>query len=362
LVEFLALLLLLVVVGGSVYGGWLSPVLSKPLTFAAFPLVIWGALRLGQHGAVTAAFVSVAVAVFGTIEMRGPFIQTSLNMSLVYLYAYSVVMIMTGLVLGATIAERRAAEDGLRLLSRGLEERIAERTAALKAELFERTHAQEALRESESRFRAIFENAGIGMALLNFEGRLTQSNASLQSILGYREDELLRFTLQDFTYPEDLHKEMAHIREAFATNRVGPYVAEKRYVRKDGKIVWGRVTATFLRDSHGQVVCVLEMVEDITQRKLSEEEREKLLRELQQAVAHVKTLSGLLPICSSCKKIRDDQGYWTQVERYLMDHTDAQFSHGICPDCLHKLYPEYAEKSPDSKLRVVADQRREKRL
>jgi len=155
---------------------------------------------------------------------------------------------------------------------------------------------------------------------------------------------------------------MAYIREAFATGRAAPYVAEKRYVRKDGKIVWGRVTATFLRDSHGQVVCVLEMVEDITQRKLSEEEREKLLRELQQAMVHVKTLSGLLPICSSCKKIRDDQGYWTQVERYLMDHTDAQFSHGICPDCLHKLYPEYAEKSPDSKLYVSADQRREKRL
>jgi PAS domain S-box-containing protein len=359
--EFLSLLVLLLLVGGSVYGGWLPPVLAKPLTFAAFPLVIWGALRFGQHGAVTAAFVSVAVAVFGTIEMRGPFVQTSMNMSLVYLYAYSVVMIITGLVLGATIAERRAAEDGLRVLSRGLEDRVVERTAALKSELVERTHAQEALRESETRFRAIFENAGMGMALITADGKLIHSNATLQSILGYREEELLRFTLQDIMYPDDLAREMAYIRESFVSGRVAPYVAETRYVRKDGKIVWGHVTATFLRDSHGQITNVLCMIEDITRRKLSEEEREKLLRELQQAMVHVKTLSGLLPICSSCKKIRDDQGYWTQVERYLMDHTDAQFSHGICPDCLHKLYPEYADKSPESKLYMAADQPKESR-
>jgi transcriptional regulator with GAF, ATPase, and Fis domain len=66
-------------------------------------------------------------------------------------------------------------------------------------------------------------------------------------------------------------------------------------------------------------------------------------RSLERALAQVKTLHGLLPICSSCKKIRDDAGFWTRVESYLSKHTDAQFSHGLCPDCLREMYPEYAE-------------------
>jgi hypothetical protein len=70
------------------------------------------------------------------------------------------------------------------------------------------------------------------------------------------------------------------------------------------------------------------------------EARERLILELQNALAQVKTLSGLLPICSSCKKIRDDQGYWNQLEVYIQDHSEAVFSHSLCPDCAKKLYPE----------------------
>jgi hypothetical protein len=71
------------------------------------------------------------------------------------------------------------------------------------------------------------------------------------------------------------------------------------------------------------------------------EEREKLIRNLQEALVKVKTLSGLLPICSACKKIRDDKGYWRQIESYIRDHSEAEFSHGICPDCMRKLYPDF---------------------
>ena len=73
----------------------------------------------------------------------------------------------------------------------------------------------------------------------------------------------------------------------------------------------------------------------------AEREREVLILELQDALNRIRTLSGMLPICASCKKIRDDQGYWEQVETYIMKHTDAQFSHGICPECARTLYPEY---------------------
>ncbi|MBI5561568.1 MAG: response regulator [Deltaproteobacteria bacterium] len=65
-------------------------------------------------------------------------------------------------------------------------------------------------------------------------------------------------------------------------------------------------------------------------------EREKLITELQEALAHVKTLRGCLPICATCKKIRDDKGYWTRIEQYIMEHTDADFTHGICPECARK--------------------------
>ena len=75
-------------------------------------------------------------------------------------------------------------------------------------------------------------------------------------------------------------------------------------------------------------------------RQQAEAERERLIAELQDALARVKTLRGLIPICASCKKIRDDHGYWTQLETYLAQHSDAEFSHGICLDCLRKLYPD----------------------
>jgi DNA-binding NtrC family response regulator len=75
------------------------------------------------------------------------------------------------------------------------------------------------------------------------------------------------------------------------------------------------------------------------ERKRLLQDRERLIAELQEALSTVKKLSGLLPICSSCKKIRDDRGYWTQVEQYIHDHSEAEFTHGICPECMHRLYP-----------------------
>lgn len=86
----------------------------------------------------------------------------------------------------------------------------------------------------------------------------------------------------------------------------------------------------------------------IAARKKAANEQEKLITELHQALTEVKALSGLLPICASCKKIRDDKGYWNQIEKYISAHSDAKFSHGICPECLKKLYPEFADKNDQS--------------
>jgi two-component system cell cycle sensor histidine kinase/response regulator CckA len=95
------------------------------------------------------------------------------------------------------------------------------------------------------------------------------------------------------------------------------------------------------RDEIGQLEMVFnDMMEKRQQR---EEERETLIRELQEAMAEVRTLTGMLPICASCKKIRDDKGYWTKIESYIRDHSEVEFSHSLCPECVEKLYPDFHE-------------------
>jgi hypothetical protein len=86
---------------------------------------------------------------------------------------------------------------------------------------------------------------------------------------------------------------------------------------------------------------------DISERKRVQEEKEKLIAELQAALSKVKLLSGMLPICANCKKIRDDKGYWKRIETYIRDHSEAEFSHSICPQCMERLYPEYAGDADD---------------
>lgn len=92
--------------------------------------------------------------------------------------------------------------------------------------------------------------------------------------------------------------------------------------------------------------CV-EIIELRRAEKKHKQEREQLITELQAALARVKLLSGFLPICSSCKKIRDDMGYWQQIESYIRNHSEAEFSHSICPDCAKKLYPEIFPSDQD---------------
>ena len=82
---------------------------------------------------------------------------------------------------------------------------------------------------------------------------------------------------------------------------------------------------------------------DITERKKAEDERDGVIKELEKALSKIKTLSGIIPICAGCKKIRDDEGYWKQVEVYVRDHTEAEFSHGLCPDCVAEIEKEIDE-------------------
>ncbi len=119
-------------------------------------------------------------------------------------------------------------------------------------------------------------------------------------------------------------------------------IAELELMYEHGETTeWFLVSRTPVVGSHPSTTGTLLICRDITAKKQTEQQQELLISELQEALASVKTLGGLLPICASCKKIRDDEGYWSQVEQYIGKHTDAKFTHGICPDCGTKALDEY---------------------
>ncbi|MGD0037219.1 MAG: two-component regulator propeller domain-containing protein [Bacteroidota bacterium] len=124
-----------------------------------------------------------------------------------------------------------------------------------------------------------------------------------------------------------------------------PVVNKEEYVIDEkGQRRWLLTTKLPLYDEKDQTIGLVGIGRDITEQKKIEVEREQLISKLQNALADVRTLSGLVPICSSCKKIRDDKGYWTQLEGYIQEHSLAKFSHGICPECAEKLYGDLYAK------------------
>lgn len=123
-----------------------------------------------------------------------------------------------------------------------------------------------------------------------------------------------------------------------------PVIMEHIHFDAQGNKQYIEVHGYPICDDHGQVVQMIEYGLDITERHLFEEERDQLIVDLQRALKEVKTLSGMLPICAWCKKIRDDKGYWNQLESYMGKHTEAQFSHSICPECQEANFPDLDDK------------------
>jgi len=194
----------------------------------------------------------------------------------------------------------------------------------------QRERADEALRESEEKYRSITESMIDAMyictpdfrvefmnpAMINKIGRDASGKHCFQAIYGL-----------DEKCPWCVHEKVQK-REYVTTEIVNP---------KDGHTY--NVSHSPIFHKNGSI-SKMTIFRDITQRKLIEEEREKLIKELKNVLDQVKQLSGMLPICSSCKMIRDDKGYWSQIESYIRDHSEAEFSHSICPECAKKLYPD----------------------
>jgi PAS domain S-box-containing protein len=119
-----------------------------------------------------------------------------------------------------------------------------------------------------------------------------------------------------------------------------PVVVEHIHYDKEGNPRNVEIHAYPVFNPQGGISQIIESALDVTERRRFEKEREKLIGELQDALSKVKTLRGLIPICASCKKIRDDKGYWNQIESFVREHSHADFTHGICPECAAELYPE----------------------
>lgn len=205
------------------------------------------------------------------------------------------------------------------------------------SEITKRKQAEDTLRESEERYRALLELSGeVGEAVVmlqDTDGKKavhTFATGEWPRITGYSMEELLGMSWFELLQPD--YREAALERyQRRIDGEVIPGLFELSIVRKDGTEVPVEITGgptTYLGKS-----ALVVYVRDITGPKKAEQEREKLIQELQETLQEVKTLSGLLPICAWCKKFRDDEGYWKSVEEYLGEHTGAKFTHGICPEC-----------------------------
>src|SRR5262249_1747810 len=142
---------------------------------------------------------------------------------------------------------------------------------ALTRDMTERREAEDALRDSEERFRGTFENAGVAIGHAEFDGRLLRFNEKLCSIVGYTREELLRKTVQDLTYPEDLPVSLDRIAR-LRRGEFPSYSLEKRYVRKDGSPVWVDLSASIQRDAAGAPAYLIAIIQDISERKRLEGE------------------------------------------------------------------------------------------
>ncbi|MDB4881786.1 MAG: domain S-box protein [Gemmatimonadetes bacterium] len=165
------------------------------------------------------------------------------------------------------------------------------------------------------------------LCFLDFTGYFKRLNPAWERTLGFTVEELKAKPFIEFVHPDDRERTLAQNGEVRSGGKALGF--ENRYLCKDGSYRWLFWNAA--PDSARGVI--YSVARDVTARKQAEAERDILVLELQTALAEVRSLQAILPICSYCKNIRDDANYWHSVEEYIGRHTDTRFSHGICPAC-----------------------------
>ncbi len=167
------------------------------------------------------------------------------------------------------------------------------------------------MRLSDPAFRALFEDAPIGIVVVDAGLRVVDVNAAYCDMLGYTEAEMMRRSIPDVTHPDDRGRDAAFMVELLA-GRVPRYRAEKRYLAKSGEVVWARITVTPLLEQSREIKHVFSMA---------------------QPLAEHRALAKLLPMCAVCHKVRPPSGGWVKVETYLRESEDAVVKDDRCPDC-----------------------------
>ncbi len=204
-------------------------------------------------------------------------------------------------------------------------------------DITERKRAEEALRESEERFRSLVEVTSDWIWEVDQNGIFTYADPKVKDFLGYEPEEVVGKPYNYFMN-EDSSKMLA---SSFKDQAEKPRHFSRRnntQIHKDGRQIMIETSGLPICDIDGKVVGWRGISTDITERKQAEAERERLIGKLQEALDNIKTLRGLVPICAECKKIRDDKGYWNQIEGYIERHSEALFSHALCPECMNTLY------------------------
>ncbi len=205
-------------------------------------------------------------------------------------------------------------------------------------DITERKQTEMKLLNSEISYRGLFDSVSDAIYIQDVQGKFLDVNKGAELMYGYPKEFFIGKTPEVLSAPgkNDMQKTFEHVQKAFQG-------VSQRFefwgIRSNGEIFPKDVVlnpGTYF----GQPVLIA-LARDITERKRMEAEREQLVNDLKDAILSIKTLGGLLPICAGCKKIRDDKGYWQQVENYIMEHSEATFTHGMCPECAPKYFPEF---------------------
>jgi PAS domain S-box-containing protein len=183
-------------------------------------------------------------------------------------------------------------------------------------------------------YHLLFENGLDGLMLTAPDGSVLDANPAACRIMGRTREEIIREGRNGLMNTAD-PRLAQYVSER---ERTGKAHGELSARRKDGTLFPIEFSSVVFHTPEGEKRTCL-IIRDISERKNAELEREQLIDELQDALQHVKSLSGLLPMCASCRKIRDDHGHWHDLESYVRRNTEAKFSHGICPECRGRLYP-----------------------
>jgi PAS domain S-box-containing protein len=198
------------------------------------------------------------------------------------------------------------------------------------------------LRFERNFLSGILETTNALIAVLDPQGRVLRLNRAIEQITGITILEAVGTVFWEMFLFQDDWPLMTDLFGGSPPTTL-PFEAQTRLKARDESarhILWSG-SASLSMDGTTDFIILTGV--DITALKNAEQEKEKLIIDLQNALSKVKTLKGLLPMCANCQKIRDDQGYWQRVEKYISDHTEADFTHGICPECARKLYPQYTK-------------------